>query len=154
MDTPATTSATPPTPTPSSPRTVLHLVPVEFVEAAWSGPVEELIGEAVDRGGLYAPEDIKRLLEQGLMRLWVAGSRERGAEALAVTEILQYPKARAFNVIICTGHDRGRWFSHLKTMEAWAKEQGCDVSRALTRKGWAKELADYKLTHYAWEKQL
>ena len=109
---------------------------------------------ALERGGLYGPNDLLALLCKGAMRLWVAGSKERGAEALAVTEILQYPRALTFNILICTGQDRGRWFSHLRTMEDWARENGCSRVTALTRKGWAKELADYRLTHYAWEKQL
>lgn len=147
-------SADAPSSTPSSPKTILHLVPVEFVQAAWPGPVEDLVTQAVDRDGLYGAEDILGLLKKGLMRLWVAGSKEKGAEAIAVTEILQFPRGSVFSIILCTGQDRERWVSHLRAMEAWAKEQGCVRSRPITRKGWAKDLADYRLTHYFWEKRL
>lgn len=146
------------TSTPSSPRTVLHLVPVEFVGAAWQGAVDELVSAACDRDGLYGADDLFSALCKGLMRLWVAGSKKDGGEvvieAVAVTEILQFPRMKAFGIVICTGQDRQRWVSHLRTMEAWAKEQGCGMSRPITRKGWAKDLSDYRLTHYVWEKRL
>lgn len=129
-------------------------MPVEFVEAAWPGPVETLVAQAIERSGLYEPEDILDLLRRGLMRLWVAGSKERGAEAVAISEILQYPRALVFSIILCTGQDRERWKSHRLTMERWAREQGCQISRPVTRKGWAKELDDHRLTHYVWEKRL
>ena len=156
MDTPAITSATEPTPIPSSPSpTILHLVPVEFAEAAWPGPVEALVTAACDRDGLYGPQDVLDWLKRGTHRLWAAGSKENGAEAVAVTELVDHARGRTLNFFILTGQDPDRWFHHIATIEAWAKEQGCDRVTPITRKGWAKRMpAEYRLTHYVWEKRL
>lgn len=116
--------------------------------------IEPEITASIDRGGLYDANDVKGWLLQGTMQLWLAGSKSRGIEALAATEILQHPKGRTFNVFICTGKDKNRWLGHLAELERWGKERGCDRARYEARKGWQKHLPDYKWTHVVLEKRL
>ena len=135
------------------PPTALHPVTNDKIEAAWP-LIEQSISSAIDRDGLYDASHIKEWVLRGTHQLWIAGSKERGIEALAVTEMLRHPKGQTINFWICTGKDRDRWLAHKNGIEAWAKEQGCTRSVAHARKGWAKALPDYKLTHLVLEKSL
>lgn len=60
---------------------------------------------------------------------------------------------------ICTirftaGHDSGRWLHLLDEIEDWARKIGCGRFEMLARKGWARKLRDYKMTHVVLEKEL
>ena len=138
----------------SSARTALHQVPPARVAECWP-VIEPMITAAMDRDGTYTAENVREWLVKELMQLWIAGTKERGVEALAVTEILQHQKCRVLNILICTGKDRDRWLAHLGAIETWARtDKGCDRALLYARKGWARHLPDYKLTHVLLEKRL
>lgn len=144
---------TEPSATPSSAKTALHPVTNDKIEECWP-LIEKSIAAALSRDGLYGPEHVKEWVLRGTHQLWIAGSRERGIEALAVTEMLRHPNGQVINFWLCTGTDRVRWIEHKNGIEEWAKGQGCTRSVAHARKGWAKALPDYKLTHVVLEKML
>lgn len=137
----------------AEPKTALHLLTPEQVDDFWP-VVEGPLKDALDRDGTYGPEHIYDWLKRGTMQLWIAGSAVKGVEGLALVELLQHPNDRVINFWLCTGQDRKRWLAHKDKIEAWAKEKGCTRSLIHARKGWAKELSDYKLTHVVLEKKL
>lgn len=123
------------------------------MNAAWP-LIEREIKSALDRDGLYGPEHVKHWVERGTHQLWIAGSKRLGIEALAITEMLRHPNGQVINFWLCTGKDPSRWLVHKEKIEAWAKEMGCIRSLIHARKGWARHLRDYKLTHVVLEKSL
>ena len=118
--------------------------------------LEPMIRETVSRSGLYGPEHVREWLVNplGSIKLWLAGTKERGPEAIAVVEVLQHPNDRVMQVHGCAGKETDRWIHHLKTLEASAKEQGCGRVRIEGRKGWARKLPDYKIVGIILEKKL
>lgn len=133
--------------------TTLYRLEPEQIDAFWD-VVEEPIAQALERDGLYGPEHVREWLAKGLMHLWIAGDADKGVVGLALVEELQHPREKVVKFWLCTGHDRKRWLFHMKQIETWAKERGCTRSIADARKGWAKELSDYRLTHVVLEKRL
>lgn len=54
----------------------------------------------------------------------------------------------------CTGHGARQWVGLLSRIEDWARSEGCQRLDMIARKGWAKHLPDYKMTHVLLEKAL
>lgn len=138
---------------PSTCSTRVHRVPLAELERAWP-LVEAMIADACARDGLYGAGDVLEWLRGDKMQLWLAGSTERGVEAAAISEMLQHRAAKTFSVFIVTGADIDRWLPHLGRMEAWAKEMGCSRAIQHARRGYARKLKDYRMTHVVLEKQL
>lgn len=124
------------------------------VEAAWphlQGFMPAVVESA--RGKIEA-EDIQALCKQGMMQLWAAIDEDGSPKAIALTEIAQYPRQKIGRVTACIGRDMDQWLHLLSGIEAWAKEQGCSSMQHIARKGYAKKLHDYKLTHVLLERAL
>lgn len=133
-------------------------VPADELDAAWT-KISPLIETALARSGKFRSEDIRRSIAERKMQLWVAWSEPGAAadaeiEAVAVTEIVDYPLGRAVSIFLCTGRDRGRWLDHLVTIEAWAREAGCRRIESWSRPGWERVLKGWKKTHVFLEKPL
>lgn len=88
---------------------------------------------------------------------WRAADGERvRIEALAITEIVAYPRTTVCKLLACTGDDAWRWVDLLAQIEAWAKAQGCAVMEPICRPGWERHLKPkgYRKTHVVLEKSL
>ena len=131
-------------------------MPLAELDRAWP-LVEAMIADACARAGLFSAASVLKWLQADEMQLWLAGRVVDGkpvVDAVAVTEMLQFEFAKAFKVFLVTGNDLDRWLPHLAAMEAWAKEMGCTRVIHEARKGYARKLRDYRLTHVILEKPL
>ncbi len=145
--------------------THLVLVPVDKVDESWD-EARAWIEQACRRGRLLLnAETIRDRCRLGSMQLWAAVSAQDasaaraapGVEAIAVTEIIDYPLGRVCVLFIVTGRDRGNWLHHLAAIEIWARAQGCHRISSLARPGWRRVMArdpDYRITHILMEKDL
>jgi hypothetical protein len=138
--------------------TQLALVRPEELPKAWRA-CAPLIDAALDYNGRNLPRrfettDIRERVADGRFQLWLAVGD--GAEAVCITEILNYPRCKVFSVVILTGQYRGRWLHHIETMFSWAAAQGCTRAEAWARPGWARVLKGYglRMTHALIEKGL
>lgn len=78
-------------------------------------------------------------------QLWVGGD-DSGIKVACVTEIVRRGGKLYCNIWLTGGSGINNWFYFLETIEAWAKEQGCDamlIDRG--RRGWPRLLKDYKI---------
>lgn len=87
-------------------------------------------------GKTHSPEDVARAVEEGRMQAWSAG------DSLIVTEVLNYPQARALNVFLAVGNLDEVMSLH-PALEAFGREHGCKVMRMEGRRGWARVLPNY-----------
>lgn len=80
----------------------------------------------------------------------------RQITALAITEIVAYPRIAVCKLLACTGEDAARWVNLLTQIEAWAKAQGCAAMEPICRPGWERHLKPkgYRKTHVVLEKTL
>lgn len=87
-------------------------------------------------------------------QLWIA-AHETDINAACVTEILTRGSRTYCNVWLTGGNGVNNWVHFLDTIEAWAKEQGCNamlIDRA--RSGWKRILKQYKTKTITLTKEL
>lgn len=89
-------------------------------------------------------EQVLTALFQKRAQLWI-GANESDVQVACVTEIVRKGGCLYCNLWLTGGTGINNWFYFLETIEAWAKEQGCDamlIDRA--RSGWKRLLPEYK----------
>lgn len=84
-------------------------------------------------GKTHAPDDVAAAVEAGRMQAWNRG------DSLVVTEVLEYPRARALNVFLAVGN-LDEVLDLIPDMAAFGREQGCTMMRMQGRRGWARVL--------------
>lgn len=133
---------------------ILLLIPADKVDAEWH-LVADLIDKACKRDGVYTADDVRGWLRESRMFLFLAWSKSRGVEGLAVAEPLQHSLLRSLNVFIVTGRGLKRWAHLMLQIEAWAKRvHGCTRSIFTCREGYLRAVKGYRKTHIVMEKDL
>ena len=126
-----------------TPSCKVALVEAEDVDMVWD-EVSPLIEKALRHAeGELIPNDIKKHLDSGNLRLWVA-LEDRDVIAAMVTEIIQYPRKKIVRIITLAGKDMGMWYKFLPMLEGYAIRYGCSSLEAWSRKGMARKLKDWK----------
>lgn len=121
-----------------------------LIEQVWPF-VEKEVQRLCDVDGLYDAEDIKKRLLEKEVQLWVYAPKD--LQALALTEIVQFPKAKICRVG-AAGSKRDDWHGYMAVIEAWAKQNGCTKMQITARKGWAKVLKSFRIPAFIFEKEL
>lgn len=93
---------------------------------AHMGKILPLLTPAVERSdGRYEPGDVIALILQGVMTLWASIDDDGAIEAVCVTQILHFPRARVLSMPFLGGKNIGRWRSFEGELIDWARKQGC-----------------------------
>ena len=132
----------------------LILIPSEKAREVWPMIIRWL-EPAIDRsGGLSSADALLDNIVAGNNQLWVLwDEKEDTTCAAGVTQILTYPTGiKVADIVSFGGRERKKWLHLFSEVEAWAMQQGCDRIRIITRKGWARDLKDYKMTSVVLEK--
>lgn len=98
----------------------------------------ELLEPAAARNGLYTKESVLAGLCKGEFQLWV-GERDQMVIA-AISEVASYPARRIASIVLLGGSDFNQAIEFLDTIEAWARENGCNRFVNEGRSGLAKKL--------------
>lgn len=127
-----------------------------YLAAAFAVPrVRVLMDELIERhaGELSFEGIAKRLMAEDWI-LWVV--TENGApRAILATELYRdVGGLKRCRIPFCTGDGARGWVHLLAQIEAWARENDCARLDMIARKGWAKHLPDYRMTHVVLEKDL
>lgn len=78
-----------------------------------------------------------------------------GVKAVLTTELyFDVGGAKRCRIPFCTGENAKTWVHLLTQLEAWARDEGCVKFDMIARKGWARHLPDYRMTHVVLEKDL
>jgi hypothetical protein len=115
--------------------------------------VSRLIGCAVRRTDLSHSLDIEYDILHGDGLLWLAWN---GAtiEAAATTSLVETDNNKVCILTACGGEGMRRWLPLLKTIESYARKEGCTCVRIYGRQGWQRVLDDYHTKHIILEKGL
>jgi hypothetical protein len=114
--------------------------------------VREMLRQAMENGGGDF-RDIEEPVLSGEKLLWLALDEER-IWAAAVTG-LHVERGRKLGIIwACGGHEKQKWLSLKDRLEQFARDEGCEAMRVYGRRGWARDLQDYKLISITLEKAL
>ncbi len=137
----------------------MHLVqvPKEAVAALWPW-VEAYLAGAIERTlGTFTLETTKAQLIEGDRQLWIIVGEAplREVSAAIVTSLQEFPSGKkALQIELLGGVHVSAWFSLKELLEDWAKKEGCSAALLWARKGWAKHMKDYRVTHYLMHKEL
>lgn len=94
----------------------------------------------------YKKENILEWVKNRECQLWVS-IYDYEVNAVAITQLINYPNGRSCYFMLTTGHDRELWQDDIKIIESWAKDNGCCCVEVVGRPGWEKVLKDYEKTH-------
>ncbi len=131
-------------------------IPGDKAEEAWP-LVQERIEDATKRSnGRFTSESILEEIKDSRQQLWVIwDDKKRDVRAVGVSQLLIYPSGlKIADVVILTGDGRKEWKHLVEEFEAWARREECGLIQMYARKGWAKELPDFRLSHVLLEKKL
>jgi len=122
------------------------------VENIWPH-VASLLRRATARTGLSAFAEIERDILNGNALIWIAWNG-RTIEAVASTSLQQTDGGKVCVIMACSGAKMANWLPLIRTIELYAKDEGCTCVRIFGRKGWARVLNGYKQTHAIIDKHL
>ena len=134
----------------------LILVPQDKATEMWPA-VLPLVAQMVQRsGGEITTDGALAAVTAGELQLWLIWDDEtRRTVAGALTSIgVTGSGMRLCTVYGLVGEHRQQWLHLLEEFERWAILKGCHKVKVIARKGWAKELPDYTMTHVTLEKRL
>lgn len=138
----------------------MHLIriPKEAVDDSWPAVIPHLSKAFVYAGDVHDPEKTKERAIKDLAQLWVVLDDtvkpvKIVAAAISRLDKMENGKLHA-TLEILGGEGMKSWFGLKEQFEKWARAEGCTAVRLDARKGWAKHLKDYKITHYAMAKEL
>ena len=94
---------------------------------------EHWISSAIKHQDSYNLSDIKERIEAGIFHIWA------GKESVMITEIVEYPRMKALNLLFCGG-DYSELEQMLPSLEQFAKHFGCKRLYGGGRKGWLRKI--------------
>lgn len=130
----------------------MHLqpIPAPMVEANWDR-VARYVADACIKGPIrQAPEDLREACLERLNQLWIIESDAGEARAVFITGI----RDGVCEWSVVAGVEMHEWKHLEKTVEHWAKLNGCVAMRSLARKGWLRRAPDYDVKGVILEKDL
>ena len=132
---------------------MLHAIQPHQIGDVWWEVLPWIEASCRRNRGKYDAGDILDGLFSGEDQLWIW--RSPTAFAVGITRISNYPKCKVCAVRIVTGTNSAEWREQtLHAIEDWARQNGCASMELITRKGWARHLKEYEMTHVYLEKKL
>lgn len=132
-------------------------IPPEITDKVW-GAVEPYLCKAIEYSrGTHSVASAKERVKANAAQLWVIIEpvKPHTIVAAGITSITEYPNGkRAVMIELLGGRNMADWFDLKSDIEAWATQNGCEMAFMWARKGWAKHLPDFHLTHYILAKEL
>ena len=135
-------------------------VPPEAVPQVWNLLQAEIASIAERSHGRLTVDSIRQaVMEPDMdggyrMLAWVAVDENGALLAIAIGGIETFPAAKMFRLYGVSGRERRRWLPLLSEIENWARGQGCTHAILWARKGYARDLPDYRLEHVELVKEL
>lgn len=131
-------------------------VPKDAVCQVWPLAAPMLVPAIARSSGRFSLKTIYEECLSGDQQLWLVWDPDsRLPKATVVTQIIPYPTGlKVLDVVAVAGEDRKKWTALLSQLEAWASSKGCKLVQLVARRGWAKELSEYDMTHILLEKVL
>lgn len=142
-----------PSPTISEAASLVAVAPDRVPDVLRIPAVRGLLIELVERhhGELSLKGIYQRLMTDWV--LWLVWTGE--VKAVLATELyFDVGGMKRCRIPFCTGSGAKQWVHLLAEIEAWARAEGCKKLDVIARKGWARQLPDYKMTHVLLEKAL
>ena len=120
-------------------------IPHYYVDKVWDG-VGKVLQPAIDLQDGYMLEDVKAMIKHRNWQLWTGITDDNVVKVAMVTRIDTYPRKKACVICFLAGEDMKNWKHLLSDIENWAVQNGCTELEIQGRKGWVREMKDFKHT--------
>lgn len=127
-------------------------VPSDKIPLIWPDVLPFIERACTRTNGRYEAADILGFLLSGVCQLWVCMDAE--IDAVAVTEIVCYPRAKAVRVFLASGRDHRKWIRFEPVIVEWAVAQGCTLIELWGRRGWIRALKHFLTTLVILERRI
>lgn len=128
----------------------------DMIGTAWP-VVEPMIQKPLTKTGAdkyFSTRDIKKLIKSHNMQLWVAVVDDKPVAAF-VTQIIEYPKCKVFDVFLVGGEKMRDWINEAwETLKQYGKECHCKGIRGFGREGWVRALPEDISYSVMWDLEL
>ena len=108
--------------------------------------------------GRYSLTGIEKAVLDGRWTLWIVIQQVDGKavdRAVAASQILESVSGQKIaSIAFATGENRKSWLPLFSQFEAAMKAEGCTRVEMTVRKGWQRELPEYRMSHVLLEKDL
>jgi len=132
---------------------IVRQIPPALLESVWPHVVDKIAGVVERSDGRWTIEDIAGRLLQQQWQLWVVW--DGTWRAVLATELCREASGlQVARIVFTTGSGADRWTHLIADIETWAKDQGASKLEMMARKGWARRLPEYKMSHVLLEKDL
>lgn len=98
---------------------------------------QDHISAALEYQSTHTIEDVEQMVANREAQLWL------GENSAAVTEIIQFPRAKALHLWLCGGDLKEITEMMLPKAEAFAKAEGCTKLTTGGRKGWDRVMSKH-----------
>jgi hypothetical protein len=116
-------------------------VPIWHLLGVWP-QIERFVEKSLARDPLrrFRVDDVFSTIADGRSKLWVAYDRERAEfDGFIVTDVIDWPCAKECRAWLGGGQHMRLWLDEIRrTIEAYARDQGCTHCFIIGRKGWAR----------------
>lgn len=133
---------------------ILRQVPMPFLGSIWPDVSSWIIGIVERSEGRWTVETIARQVLEGKWQLWVVWDGEAVKAVIATELYTEDTGLKLARVVFTSGKDAAAWSHLIAELEEWARDEGAAKFEMMARKGWAKHLPAYKMTHVLLEKDL
>lgn len=131
----------------------LNLIPAENIDSVLPLIADKLRSICERSRGLIDFQATVDAFRSGNLQLWIVW--DGSVMAVGATELqVMATGLKVCTIRFLTGENSLDWLHTLADLEAWAKHNGCHRVAGYMRKGWAKRLSDYKMSHVYLEKEL
>ena len=99
--------------------------------------LEEMIDNAIGLfSGRMDARDILFDAIEGKMQIWTVGDNPEALDGVIVTQIVDYPSAKALRYILVSGNSVDVWIDAESIINEWGRSQGCNLAEGGGRHGW------------------
>lgn len=112
--------------------------------------VEVMLDSGLEHAdGKLTLADVKRLVNESLMQLWIVSGEQDGIVGSFVTEILRFPQKKVLSIVILGGVNFDKWKHLLSELEAFALKNECKSIEFHGRPGWERKYREmnFKKVH-------
>lgn len=139
----------------------MHLIqiPPDTLDRLWPLAAKLLEKSIAMSNGFTTLENERDAITEQRKQLWFVinpeGEVKNEAVAAGITWIeTNADGSKTAHIGYFGGKDMHSWFDLKHVFENWARDEGCRNIKLWARKGWAKHLPDFKITHYIMAKEL
>lgn len=131
-------------------------IPSQHIDDVWPLVRKRIVEASGRSNGRFDEASIQQELKVKRQQLWIVWDEEKQeSRAVVVTQLLVYPTGmKVADVVIVIGEGRKDWKHLVTILEEWGRKEECGLMQLFARKGWARDMTDYKLSHVLLEKKL